>query len=68
MRCTICNAKLQYHGGTTSMKEHLRRKHPSDDPFDASDRKHKQRKLDIFTKNVSAQQNELEQSVRKLQR
>jgi len=35
------------------MKEHLKRKHPSDDPFDASDRKHKQRKLDIFTKKRS---------------
>ena len=52
-RILICNAKLQYHGGTTSMKEHLRRKHPSDNLFDTSDRRHKQRKLDIFTKKRS---------------
>ena len=52
LRCVICNAKLQYHGGTALMKELLWRKHSSDNLFDTSDRKPKQRKLDIFTKNV----------------
>ena len=34
------------------MKEYLKWKHPRDNPFD-SERKHKQSKLDIFTKKRS---------------
>ena len=61
LRCVICNAKLQYHSGTVLMKELLWRKHSSDNLFDTSDRKHKPRKLDIFTKYVPVQRNKLEQ-------
>ena len=47
--CVVCSTMLQYHGGTSSMKEHLKRKHP-DDPFEPYDEKRKERKLDVFTK------------------
>ena len=26
--CNICNASLAYHGGTSSMLQHLKKKHP----------------------------------------
>ena len=32
--CTVCSAVLKFHGGTSSMKEHLKRKHPVDNPYD----------------------------------
>ena len=50
--CMVCSTTLQYHGGTSSMKEHLKRKHPGDNPFEPSDEKRKQSKLDVFTKNL----------------
>jgi len=31
--CCICHANLAFHGGTSSMKEHLKRKHPTEDPL-----------------------------------
>ena len=30
--CEVCQANLAYHGGTSSMKEHLKWKHPTEDP------------------------------------
>ena len=50
--CEVCQANLAYHGGTSSMKEHLKRKHPAEDPLKESERPAcKQPKLDVFTKN-----------------
>lgn len=46
---TICSASLAYHGGTTSMLQHLRRKHPSENLVKPPD-KQKQTKLDIFSR------------------
>ena len=43
--CMVCSTTLQYHGGTSSMKEHLKQKHPGDNPFEPSDEKRKQSKL-----------------------
>ena len=55
--CSICRVDLAYHGGTSSMKEHLKRKHPVEDSTigkeSTSSRSRKQAKLDVFTKKRS---------------
>jgi len=51
--CCICHANLAFHGGTSSMKEHLKRKHPTEDPFKERDEPRKQAKLDISRGAVS---------------
>ena len=47
--CNICNAGLAYHGGTSSMLQHLKRKHPCENIIKPKE-KQKQKKLDTFTK------------------
>ena len=47
--CSICNASLAYHGGTSSMLQHLKRKHPIENPIKPAD-KQKQTKLDVFSR------------------
>ena len=48
----VLQAKLAYHGGTSSMKEHMKQKHPAEDPLKESERPEcKQAKLYIFMKN-----------------
>lgn len=47
--CNICNAGLSYHGGTSSMLQHLKRKHPCEYVVKPRE-KQKQKKLDIFAK------------------
>ena len=52
--CSLCQTKLSYHGSTSSMKEHLKRKHPVDFENQAEkDVPRKQQKLDVFTKKSS---------------
>ena len=55
--CSICHADLAYHGGTSSMKEHLKRKHPAEDSTigkeSSSSKSRKQARLDVFTKKRS---------------
>ena len=36
--CHVVQANLAYHGGTSSMKEHLKQKHPADNPLKESER------------------------------
>ena len=36
--CHVYQANLAYHGGTSSMKEHLKQKHPADNPLKESER------------------------------
>ena len=50
--CNICNAGLAYHGGTSSMLQHLKRKHPCE-YIDKPEEKQKQKKLDIFAKKCA---------------
>ena len=50
VECKLCHSSLAYHGGTSLMKEHLKRKHPANSPFSAENG-YKQRKLDAFAKN-----------------
>ena len=50
VECMLCHSNLAYHGGTSSMKEHLKRKHPADNPTEDG---YKQRKLDVFAKKRS---------------
>ena len=47
--CNICNASLVYHGGTSSMLQHLKRKHPCENIVKSVE-KQKQTKLDVFAK------------------
>ena len=47
--CNICNAGLAYHNGTSSLLQHLKRKHPCE-YTDKPKKKQKQKKLDIFAK------------------
>ena len=49
VECKLCHSSLAYHGGTSTTKEHLKRKHPVGSPFSAKDG-YKQRKLDIFAR------------------
>ena len=55
--CSICHADLAYHGGTSSMKEHLKRKHPVEDATiskeSTSGKSHKQARLDVFMQKRS---------------
>ena len=47
----LFQANLAYHGGTNSMKEHLKQKHPAEDPLEDSKRPAcKQAKIDVFYK------------------
>ena len=43
----LCHSSVAYYGGTSSIKEHLKLKHPADSPFSAEDG-YKQRKLDLL--------------------
>ena len=45
--CKFCGEGLAYHGATTAMNEHLKRKHPVDAQADQP--KPKQMKLESFT-------------------
>ena len=45
--CKFCGEELAYHGATTAMNEHLKRKHPVD--AQADQQKPKQMKLESFT-------------------
>ena len=45
--CTFCGEELAYHGATSAMHEHLKRKHPIETADDQP--KPKQMKLDTFT-------------------
>ena len=45
--CKFCGEELAYHGATTAMNEHLKRKHPVDAQADQP--KPKQMKLESFT-------------------
>ena len=47
--CNICNISLVYHGGTSSMLQHLKRKHPIENCVKPPD-KQKLTKLDIFSR------------------
>ncbi|XP_065891555.1 zinc finger BED domain-containing protein 4-like [Dysidea avara] len=47
--CTLCNKSLAYHGGTSSMLQHLSRKHPAENVVKTSDGR-KQTNLDVFTR------------------
>ena len=47
--CSLCNASLAYHGGTSPMLQHLKRKHPVENPIKPPD-KQRQTKLDVFSK------------------
>ena len=47
--CTLCKKTLAYHGGTTSMLQHLSRKHPAENVVKSSDGR-KQTNLDVFTR------------------
>ena len=51
VQCNLCNAKMAYHGSTSSMMEHIKRKHP----LKIKDSKEgelgkKQKKIDIYTR------------------
>ena len=45
----LCNASLAYHGGTSPMLQHLKRKHLIENPSKPPD-KQRQTKLDVFSK------------------
>ena len=47
--CNVCNAGLAYHGGTSCMLQHLKRKHPCEHIVKPEE-KQKQKKLDTFTR------------------
>ena len=38
VECKLCHSSLANHGGTSSMKEHLKQKHPAVSPFSTEDR------------------------------
>ena len=45
----LCNASLAYHGGTSPILQHLKRKHLVENPIKPPD-KQRQTKLDVFSK------------------
>ena len=47
--CNTCNAGLVYHGGTSSMLQHLKKKHRCEH-IGIPEEKQKQKKLDTFTR------------------